>query len=144
MSSHKFEHLSHVSDAFIAAYGRTLLEAFENAALSVTETMTDPTTISEELKDAISVTGHDEKALLYNWLEQLLLNFDIDGKIYSRFRVNTIERRNGFWNLTAEAYGEKFVSGKHPSRTEIKAVTYHQMDIRKKEGKYVLKFILDL
>lgn len=140
----KFEFLSHVADAYIAAYGSSLEEAFENAALSLTEVMTDPNTISTTIEDDISISAHDEKALLYGWLEQLILNFDIDEKIYSRFKVIEILQNDGNWKLTAKAYGETFDPSRHPSKTEIKAVTYHQMEIQRSKDCYVAKFILDL
>ena len=37
----RFEFLEHTGDAYIAAYGKTLEEAFENAALATFEVMTD-------------------------------------------------------------------------------------------------------
>ncbi|HIE14021.1 TPA: archease, partial [Candidatus Bathyarchaeota archaeon] len=37
----KFELLEHRADAYIASYGRTLQEAFENAGLALFEVMTD-------------------------------------------------------------------------------------------------------
>jgi SHS2 domain-containing protein len=37
----RFEFLEHVADAYIAAYGQDLAEAFENAAVAMFETMTD-------------------------------------------------------------------------------------------------------
>ena len=142
--SRTFEFLPHVADAYIAAYGRTLAEAFESAAFAMTELMTDAASISEALEDEVSVSAHDEKALLYSWLEQLILNFDIEGKIYSRFKVTRIEQEDSGWILNAKLYGDTFDPERHPSRTEVKAVTYHKMEIRRGRNGYVVKFILDL
>ena len=140
----RFELLPHVADAYIAAYGSTLGEAFENAALGMIDVMIDPSTVSAVIEDDISISASDEKALLYSWLEQLILNFDIDEKIYGKFKVIEIVHEGGEWKLTAKAYGEIFDPARHPSKTEIKAVTYHKMEIRRVKDNYVVKFILDL
>jgi len=140
----KFEFLEHVADAYVAAYGRSLYEAFQNAAFAMFELMTDTRKIEQRVKDEVTVEGWDEKALLYNWLEQLLLKFEIEGNVYSRFEVSELVRSDKGWRLKATVFGEPFSSAKHESRVEIKAVTYHQMKIDQKDDGYVLRFILDL
>ena len=140
----KFEFLEHVADAYVAAYGRSLYEAFQNAAFAMFELMTDTRKIEQRVKDEVTVEGWDEKALLYNWLEQLLLKFEIEGNLYSRFEISELVRSDKGWRLKATVFGEPFKSAKHESRVEIKAVTYHQMEIDQKDDGYVLRFILDL
>ncbi len=125
----KYEFLEHVSDAYIAAYGRSLEEAFQNAALAMFEVMTDTHKIEQRIEDKIFVDGWDEKALLYNWLEQLLLKFEIERKLYSKFDVSELIHTDNEWKLRATAFGELFDTSKHEPRTEVKAVTYHQMEM---------------
>ncbi|MBS7658256.1 MAG: archease [Candidatus Bathyarchaeia archaeon] len=144
MDEKKFEFLEHMGDAYIAAYGETLEEAFSNAGLAMFEVMTDTKLIEPKLKDEIKVEGEDEIILLHNWLEALLLKFEIELKLYSRFNVKKIERKNGNFLLEAEVFGEIFNRNKHLSKTEVKAVTYHQMSISQEAGKFTVKFILDL
>jgi SHS2 domain-containing protein len=144
MLDKKFEFLEHMGDAYIAAYGETLEEAFSNAGLAMFEVMTDTKLIEPKLRDEIMVEGEDEIALLHNWLEALLLKFEIELKLYSSFNVKKIKRKNGGFLLEAEVFGETFNKDKHLSKTEVKAVTYHQMNISKEAGKFIVKFILDL
>lgn len=143
-SKKKFEILEHVGDAYIAAYGETLEEAFANAGLAMFEIMTDTSLVSPKLRDEIEVQGDDEIALLHNWLGELLLKFEMELKLYSKFRVKRIERKDGGFSLKAEVFGEHLDRDKHPSKTEIKAVTYHRMEVGRESGKFVVKFILDL
>ena len=140
----RFEFLEHISDAYVAAYGRDVKEAFENAALGMFEVMTDTNKIEQKIEEEIQVEGYDEKALLYNWLEQLLLRFEIDRRLYSRFEVTELLQSDKNWRLRAKVFGEPFDSAKHESRVEIKAVTYHRMEVKEEGDKCVLKFILDL
>jgi SHS2 domain-containing protein len=139
-----YELLEHTADAYIAAYGRDLAKAFENAAAAMFDVMTDVEKVSPEVEDSIEVSGEDEYALLYNWLEALLVKFEIEGMLYSKFEVQELGKENGVFKLKAKIWGEKFNPERHPQRVGVKAVTYHQMEIMKERHKAVVKFILDI
>ncbi|RLE53057.1 MAG: archease, partial [Candidatus Methanomethylicota archaeon] len=69
MARKAFEFLDHMADVYIAAYGRDLKEAFENAAKAMFEVMTDISTVNPKVKREIRVEGFDLESLLYEWLE---------------------------------------------------------------------------
>jgi len=140
----KFEFLEHMADAYIAAYGKDLAEAFENAALAMFETMTDTAKVEPKVEDEIEVEGFDEQSLLYNWLESLIVKFEITGNLYSKFKITAIERTDDGFRLRAKVWGEPFNLEKHPQKVGIKAVTYHMMEVKKETGKVTVKFLLDL
>jgi len=140
----RFEFLEHTSDAYVAAHGHSLEEAFENAALAMFEVMTDTSTVESKTTDSFQVEAHDEYALLYRWLETLLVKFEIDMTLYSRFKIARIEKRGESLSLSATAQGETYLPGKHPARGEVKAVTYHRMEIETKPGSVSVRYILDL
>jgi len=140
----KFEFLEHTADAYIAAYGRSLAEAFENAALAMFETMTDTSKVEPKIEDEIEVEGFDEQSLLYNWLESLIVKFEMTGNLYSKFKITDIEKTEGGFRLKAKVWGEQFNPEKHPQKVGIKAVTYHRMEIKKEPEKVTVKFLLDL
>jgi len=141
----RFEFLEHTADLYVASYGETLEEAFENAAYAMFEGMTDLDKVQPKLEDMVEVEGHDEQALLYNWLEALLVKFDVAGNLYSRFKIAAIEKTSAGFKLKAKIWGEDFNSEKHLSKVGVKAVTYHQMEIlRDAKGAVTVKFILDI
>ncbi len=140
----KFKFLEHTADAYIAAYGRNLAEAFENAAASMFDVMTDVHKIDAKVEERVEVEAEDEYALLYTWLEELLVRSDIDGMLYSRFRILEIMKKSDGFQLRAKIWGEKFDAEKHPQKVGVKAVTYHRMEILKKPKKVTAKFILDI
>ncbi|MFB0567511.1 MAG: archease [Candidatus Bathyarchaeia archaeon] len=140
----RFEFLEHTADAYVVAYGKTLEEAFENAAYATFEVMTEAKKIEPKIEEDIEVEGYDEQALLYNWLEALLVKFDTTSKLYSRFQISKIERIKEGYKLKAKIWGETYNSERHPQKVGIKAVTYHRMEIIKKLEKVTLKFILDI
>ena len=140
----RYRFLEHVSDAYIAAYGTSLEEAFENAALSMFSVMTDIKRIRKLVKEEVTVEAENEKTLLHDWLSKLHLKFETERKLFSSFKVYTIDKTNTLFRLTGEAYGEPFDPKRHPSRAEVKAVTYHRMEVVESQGRWTIKFILDL
>ena len=136
--------LDHTADAYIEAYGSNIEEAFGNAALAMTDVMTKVESIEAKSKTNFVIRAQDEPALLYNWLEELLLEFELKSMLFSRFDVTTIKKIDDEFKLLAEAWGEKYNKNKHPSKVGIKAATYHNMEIIKEPNSVILRFILDI
>ncbi len=144
MLTKRFEFLEHTADTYIAAYGKSLAQAFENAALAMFETMTDTKGVREIEENSIEVVARDEQDLLFSWLEVLLLKFEVENILFSRFKVNPIEKTPEGYVLKARMWGEPFDRERHKSKTEVKAVTYHRMEIIKDGSEVTVKFILDI
>lgn len=140
----KFVFLEHTADAFIAAYGSSLEEAFENAALAMFEVMTDTDKVNAQIKETVEVEAEDEYALLYSWLEALLVKFEVTGLLFSKFEVHKIKDDKEKFKLEATIWGEEFDSARHPQKVGVKAATYHQMEIIKEIEKVTLIFLLDI
>lgn len=135
----KFEFFDHTADVGIRAWGKTLEEAFENSALAVFEVMTDTTKVERRERREVTVEGYDLENLLYRWIESLLFYYDTELLLFSAFKV-TIEGLS----LRGEALGEKFDPERHERRTVVKAMTYHEMEITKRDGGYEITFVVDI
>jgi SHS2 domain-containing protein len=133
-----------MTDAYVEVQAATIAGVFEEAAFAMFDVMTDPAAIERSFVDKFEVTSHDEISLFHDWLEQLLLKFELDSKVYSIFHVEKIEAQDGGLCLVAEAQGGLFERGRHPAKVEIKAVTYHRMEITPTPRGYVARYILDL
>jgi SHS2 domain-containing protein len=140
----KFEFLEHTADVLIASHGKTLEEAFENAALAMFEVMTDTDKVNADVEDHVEVEAEDEFALLYSWLEALLVNFETKNMLYSKFQIPSIEETAEGFRIKAVVWGENFNAEKHVQKVGVKAVTYHRMEILKEFNKVTLEFILDI
>jgi SHS2 domain-containing protein len=140
----KFEFLEHTADVYISAHGTTTEEAFGNAALAMFEVMTDSQKIVPLKKDIIEVEAEDEYALLYSWLEALLVKFEVENKLFSKFEVQAIKETKQGYKLKASVWGEPFDPQKHSQKVGVKAVTYHQMEFIKEREKVTLMFVLDI
>ncbi len=140
----KFEFMEHTADVYVAAHGANLAEAFENAALATFEVMTDTSKVAANTEETLSVEAEDEYALLYSWLEALLVKFEVNGMLYSKFTISSLEETADGCKLTATIGGEKFDAAKHTQKVGVKAVTYHRMEIVKNIDKVTVEFILDI
>jgi len=139
-----FNFLEHTADAYIAAHGKDLSEAFENAAVAMTEVMTETENVDPDVEDHVEVKAEDEYALLYSWLEALLVKSEINNMLYSKFKISGINKTQEGFKLEAKIWGEKFNPKKHVQKVGVKAVTYHRMEIIKKPNNVTVKFILDI
>jgi SHS2 domain-containing protein len=140
----RFTFLEHTADALVEAYGKSIEEAFESAGMAFTDVMTTLETVEPKTEANFVLQAQDEDALLYSWLEELLLEFELKEMFYSRFEVLSITETDEGFKLTAKAWGEVYCPYKHVSKVGVKAATYHQMKIIKEKDNVVLRFLLDI
>jgi SHS2 domain-containing protein len=140
----KFEFLEHTADVYIRAHGKTMEEAYENAALATIETMTNTEKVAQTQETTLEVEAEDQYALLYNWLEALLVKFDTENVLYSKFQITNWQETAETFKFKAKIWGEKFDPQRHPQKVGVKAVTYHRMVIIRERDRVVLEFILDI
>lgn len=136
--------LPHTTDAYIEAVGATLEEAMQFAGMALIDTMCAINSISPNIAEHIEASGDDEVTLLYDWLESILLKFDLEGRVYSKFKVAPIAKSAAGLHALAEVSGEKYDRQKHGPKVEVKAVTYHRMEVLREDNSTILRFILDL
>lgn len=134
------KYFGHRADVEYEAYGRTLEEAFANAASAMMDVMTDIKKVKPSVKREITVSSEDLKSLLYDFLEQLLILHDSENMVFSKVTVKKIRGNR----LEAEALGETFDEKRHKSKTVVKAVTYHNMEIGEKGGRCFVHIVLDI
>lgn len=144
MSEAKYTILPHTTDAYIEAQGSSIEKALEAAGEALFDTLCNVTSIETRLDERIEVEGHDEVALVYEWLEALLLKFELDGKVYSRFQVDHLVRSPNGFSATGRILGEMYDKRKHGGKVEVKGITYHRMEVVRDGDTTVLRFILDL
>ena len=139
-----YRFLDHMTDAVIEAYGTTLEEAFENAAKALCDTMIDLKTVRPKREIKFSTKGNDLYSLLFNWLDKVMLLLVADWVAMSQFSVKINQQNNNSYLLEGTARGEPLELDRHRYKVEIKAVTYHEMEIRQEKGMITVRFLLDL
>jgi len=124
----KYEFLEHTADVMFVAYGKTFNELFENAAEALESTMVLLDGVAEAQSTAITVSSDSCENLLYDWLAELLIKFEVE-----RFAVRKCFVRIVDLLLTADCLGETVDPRRHKLNTEVKAVTYHNLSIVKND-----------
>jgi len=131
----RYKFLEHKADAKFQAFGKSDAEKFSNAALAMVSLMYDNKKIKRKVIKKIKVEGMDLKALLYNFLEEIL--FLLDSKFFLLKEVKSIKISKG--KLIAELVGD-INDGSYKMEGEVKAVTYNDMEVN---DKYV-QVVVDL
>jgi SHS2 domain-containing protein len=136
-----YKSLEHATDAIFEVTAPNLEEAFVIAAKSVIETILDVDAIEEKEEKTLTVSGKDLSYLLYNWLEELIILTITDGFAAKRIRLNI--EKNEEYKILARFWGEQIDIKKHHFKVEIKAPTFHEMEVRQGDTVY-MKYLLDL
>jgi SHS2 domain-containing protein len=135
-----FEFIDHTADIGIKAYGADMKQIFDNAARGLFSIITNLDNVASTKKLDIQVTAPDREALLINWLNELIYFFETKEIIFNRFEITTITDTE----LKAKACGEKINLAKHELKTQVKAATYHMLNIEQNEDGYRAQVIFDV
>ncbi len=135
------QYLEHTTDAFILVTAPSLTEAFTLAGQSVVDTTLDKKTIEEKEQRTLKVSGKDLRYLLFNWLEEVNYQLITEGFAIARFSLDI--SKNSTYKLKSTIFGEPIDLKKHHFKVEIKAPTFHMMEI-KQNGQVTMRFLLDL
>jgi SHS2 domain-containing protein len=136
-----FKYLEHTADAEFVAYGRTVEETFANAARAMFGLLVDPSNVRPTEVREISLTAGLLEDLLFDWLSELLYLSEVDRLVFSRFEAEIT--KNGEYRLNAKAYGET-INPRHEIFLHIKAVTYHDLRVEKRNNVYEAQVLLDI
>ena len=136
----KYETFDHTADVGVRAFGRTVEELFANAAYALFDQMADLRKVRLEISREISVRGSDREDLFIRWLGELLFLRESRGWLFKEFSFSSLEPTS----LKAVARGETFDPARHRIKTEIKAVTYHQVEIKEVDGKWEGRVVFDV
>jgi SHS2 domain-containing protein len=139
----RFEYVDEItSDQMFRAYGENLPEVLVNAAMATFGVMYDLAEVEVERQVKIKATGSTEEQLLYNWLSNLLAEFDVQGIFFADFSIQRVERdKQGNLRATGKAGGSR----RSPQvRTLVKGITLHRFALERSGHQYVASVVVDV
>ncbi len=77
------------------------------------------------VEDDVVIAGRDRSFLLLDWLDDLLFRFETRRIVFVKFDVHVTDA-----GITARIGGEPVDPTRHRLGREVKAVTYHELDVR--------------
>ncbi|MFP3870013.1 MAG: archease [Syntrophobacteria bacterium] len=134
-----FQLVDHAADVGIRMEAETLGGLFEVAGMALTDIMTSVAAVAPTIERQFRIQEDGLEMLLVSWLQEILYLLDTEGLVFGRFQVNVQNCR-----LVAAAWGEPFDPDVHGAKTEIKAVTYHQLEIGESDRGWRAQVIIDL
>ena len=136
----RFEILDHTADIGLIVYGENLRVLYENAGEAFFHIITDLRKVRRRVEKRIDIKGESLDRLMVDWLSELLYLHDVASLLFKGFKVDSV----GEGGLKAIVKGEPFQEGVHVIKTQVKAVTYHQIEVRQENGRWRAQVILDL
>jgi SHS2 domain-containing protein len=135
-----FRVLNHTADIGVVVNGRDLKALFENAGHAFFHLLTDLRKVRPRVEKKVEIGSESLERMMVDWLSELLYLHDVENLLFRTFRVESL----GKDGLKARVVGEPFREGIHVIKTEIKAVTYHQIRVAKEDGGWRAQVIFDL
>jgi SHS2 domain-containing protein len=134
-----FELRDHTADVAVAAHGETLEAAFAAAGDGLAAAQCDAIPDVGE-RFSIDVEAESREALLFDYLDELIYQRDVRNVLPVENRVDDVDERDG-WMLSGSTRG---VPLERVEAREVKAVTYSEMRIERRDGGWDAYVVLDV
>jgi len=136
----RYEIIDHTADVGLRAYGKDLKTLFTNAATGMFSILADLKNVHPKRSLKIKVEAPNIEELFLSWLSELLYQYESKKIIFKEFFVDELSQNS----ISARAQGEKLDLHRHRLKTEIKAVTYHQLKVEKVKNHWQGEVIFDI
>ncbi len=135
------ETFEHPADLGLAARADTLAELFEALGEGLADQICPRRAVAARERKKLLARSEDVESLAVEFLGELLGLFHLEKFLARQVRVERISESA----VRAEVTGERYDPARHELGPEIKAVTYHQLEVaRRPGGEWIARVILDL
>ncbi|MBW2644149.1 MAG: archease [Deltaproteobacteria bacterium] len=136
----KYNLIDHTADFGIHVFGSDSKELFANAALALFDLITDINHLKGLDSCNIEVSGDDWSDLMVNWLREILYLWNGKEFLLKKVRILSLSETK----LSASVELDTFDPDRHIIKTEIKAVTYHQIQVNSSPSGWEARIIFDI
>ena len=134
-----FEVIDHTADIGIIARGSDLPVLFSNAAAGMLSLLIEDHATQPGIAREIKLEAVDRETLLVQWLNELLYIIYTETLVLIKFDISIDGNR-----LVARCDGQNVDLKSHMFKREIKAATYHNLEIAERDGEYSARIIFDI
>ena len=137
---HRF--LEHKADVLFEATGESFEDALEECAQALFETMADVSRVKSGESVVVEARASELRELAVFVLEELLSEADAENLFFHGFKVASFGKRGREFVLKGAASGSR----RKPDlgRTDVKAVTHHESNVKKTAKGYKIRILLDV
>jgi SHS2 domain-containing protein len=135
-----WEHFSHGSDIGVRGFGRSLEEAFEQAAVALTAVVADVPSVKPVENVEVRCDAPDTELLLVSWLNAVIYEMAVRGMLFSKFHIAL-----SGCSLAGALAGEKVDPDRHHVAVEAKGATVTALKVqRDANGQWVAECVIDV
>ncbi|MFN8179621.1 MAG: archease [bacterium] len=136
----RWEHFEHGADVGVRGRGRTLEEAFAQAACALCAVVVDPALVRPRVETELSCDAPDPELLLVAWLDAVIWEMSARRSVFCAFRVRIHGTR-----LEGTAQGEPLDDRRHEPAVEIKGATHTLLTVAHGEdGAWMVQTVVDV
>lgn len=132
--------LDHTADLGIMVQGSNIQDLFKRAALAMMQIMVNSRAAEKLNSIRLSLESEDPAELMVHWLGEILYLFHGEKEVVVQIEIDSISPLH----LDATLATVPFNTDLHEVLCEIKAVTFHQIEVVEKDGHWEAKVIFDL
>lgn len=132
--------LDHTADLRVRIVGSDLADLFKNAGLALFDLITPPEGLEPRRLIEIDVNGADRADLMVNFLRELLYLWTGNELLVSMIEIKQISDTAA----RAQVSADRYQPGRNRIRHEIKAVTYHQIDVSRTKTGWQATVVFDV
>lgn len=138
MQNKNYELIEHTADIGIKLEAESLEAIFKNSALAVFDIIAEAKSHKPSRTETIKIIqkAEDIEELFINWLNELLSLSSAKELVFVNFKFNKLSENE----LEAEAEAVR----DYTIKSEIKAATYHELEIKKTGSGWGAKVIFDV
>lgn len=135
----RWEHFEHMADMGVRGIGPTREAAFEEAALAVCATISDPALIRPEIMIELDCNAEEDALLLVDWLNALITEMSALRMIFGKFEVEITDG-----HLHGRAWGEVVDPSRHHPAVEVKGATLTELKVVNQGGIWTAQCVVDV
>jgi SHS2 domain-containing protein len=136
----KYRLIDHTADFGVQVFGSDAKEVFSNAALAMFDLITKVGSLKGLNSMDVSISGEDWPDLMINWLRELLFLWNGKELLVKRADITILSEKN----LSAKVFFDPYDPDHHVIKIEVKAVTYHQIQVKSGPSGWEARVIFDV
>lgn len=136
----RFKILEHPSETGVQAFGGNYSEALRNAALGLAHIIAPEIRRGDFAKRIVEAEAETREQLVVRWLQEFIFLFDTECFLPEGFEEASITDTSA----RAVCKGVIISRGAETSGVEVKAVTYHQLDVSMKDENCTIQVYFDI
>jgi len=136
----KYHLIDHTADFGIHVSGTNSKDLFANAAQALFDVITDIDSLTGQDSCHLEVSGEDWSDLMVNWLREILYLWNGKERLVKSVNITALSANK----LSAKVVFDPYDPDRHTVITEIKAVTYHQIQVKRTPSGWSARIIFDI